>query len=157
MASNKIRHPKKRAFLSALAKTGNVTKAAQASGIFRTTHYDWLQDDTDGSYAAAVKDAMAEAADLLEEEARRRAVEGWEEPVWYQGEQVGIVRKYDSTLLIFLLKGAWPEKYGRERHELTGKDGGAIQHQVRQSIDLSSLSDEELDTLDRLIDKTDPA
>lgn len=86
-------------------------------GIDRKLHYKWLDVDEDGSYREAFDAAMDTAADRLEEEARRRAVEGVEEPVgWYQGEPGGYVRKYSDTLLIFLLKGARPQKY-RERVE----------------------------------------
>ncbi len=60
------------------------------------------------------------AADRLEAEAWRRAVEGVERPVgWYQGKPGGYVKEYSDVLLIFLLKGLRPEKY-RERMELKG-------------------------------------
>jgi hypothetical protein len=47
----------------------------------------------------------------LEDEARRRAYEGWEEPVWHKGVNCGTVRKFSDTLLIVLLKAHMPEKY----------------------------------------------
>lgn len=120
-AAHSITHPKKRACLTALAETGNVTEATRAAGVHRRTHYDWLDPKKSGQeaaaiYAEAVEDAMEAAADRLEREAFRRAVEGVDEPVYQGGELVGTVRKYSDTLLIFLLKGARPEKF-RERHE----------------------------------------
>ncbi|MDP2936788.1 MAG: hypothetical protein Q8O86_09895 [Dehalococcoidia bacterium] len=36
---------------------------------------------------------------------------GTEKPVFQGGQQVGVVREYSDVLLIFLLKGARPEKY----------------------------------------------
>jgi hypothetical protein len=64
--------------------------------------------------------ATEDAADILEAEAFRRAVEGWDEPTgWYRGQPGGTVRKYSDTLLIFLLKGMRPAKY-RERTEVQG-------------------------------------
>ena len=75
-----------------------------------------------------------------------------EEPVFYQGEVVGSVRKFSDTLLMFLLKGNRPDKYkDRVSKEIAGKDGGAIQ--VNSEIDLSKLSDEELRTLEAIISK----
>ena len=59
------------------------------------------------------------AADTLEAEARRRAIEGVEEPVFHKGEQVGTLRKYSDVLLIFLLKGARPERY-RDNYQRAG-------------------------------------
>lgn len=47
------------------------------------------------------------AADLLEAEVHRRAVEGWVEPTgWYKGVPGGYVRRFSDVLLIFKLKGA---------------------------------------------------
>ncbi len=33
------------------------------------------------------------------------------EPVFYKGKAIAAVRKFSDTLLIFMLKGAKPEKY----------------------------------------------
>lgn len=152
MASRNSVTPKRQsAFLAAIARTGNITIAAQAAHIDRRRHYEWLQNDPDGSYAAAFRAAEEEAVDLMEEAARQRAVDGWEEPVFYKGDQVAVIRKYSDVLLIFKLKGARPEKYkDRGQYEHTGKDGGPIQV---ERLDLTKLSDEELDALDRIVDK----
>ena len=118
----KIRSPKKRAFLAAVARTGNVTIAAEIAHIARSAHYQWLEADP--VYAAAFEDAMEQAAQRLEAEARRRAEEGVEEPVFYKGKKCGVIRKYSDTLLIFLMKGAMPDKYKeRTSTELTGAGG----------------------------------
>ena len=118
----KIRNPRKRAFLAAVARTGNVTQAAEIAHIARSAHYQWLEADP--VYAAAYEDAMEQAAQRLEAEARRRAEEGVEEPVFYQGKQCGVIRKYSDSLLMFLLKGAMPDKYKeRTSTELTGPGG----------------------------------
>ena len=66
----------------------------------------------DAEYREAFVLAQEEAADRLEDEAFRRAVEGVEKPVgWYKGKPGGVIREYSDVLLIFLLKGARPEKY----------------------------------------------
>ena len=118
----KIRNPRKRAFLAAVAHTGNVTEAADIAHIARSAHYQWLEADP--VYEAAYEDAMEQAAQRLEAEAKRRAVEGVEEPVFYQGKQCGVIRRYSDALLMFLLKGAMPDKYKeRTSTELTGAGG----------------------------------
>jgi hypothetical protein len=111
MESHELAHPKKAAFLAAFALTGNVTDACKLSEVPRRTHYDWLT--ADGGYVEAFAEAKKEAIDHLEREAVRRAVEGVEEPVFYQGMVCGAIRKYSDTLLIFLLKGANPQKYAQ--------------------------------------------
>lgn len=124
--ANTIKHPKKRAFLASYALTGNVSKACQAAEISRFSHYEWLKNDPD--YVEAVAKAAEDAADVLEEEARRRAFEGVDEPVFYQGDVCGTVRKYSDTLLIFLLKGAKPQKFRENlRAEVSGPNGGPVQ------------------------------
>lgn len=117
-----IRTPEKReAFLSALADCGNVADAARQAGIARNALYLWKRDDS--AFAAEWEAALIAGGENLEEEAIRRARDGWDEPVWYKGEQVGTMRRYSDTLLIFLLKGLMPQKYGdRHRVELSGLD-----------------------------------
>jgi hypothetical protein len=117
--------PWQKAFLAVLAEGGNVTLAARAAGIERSTAYD--RRNSNEAFAALWDDAMDQAGDLLEAEARRRAYEGWDEPVFGRlagkdaGEgEIGVVRKYSDTLMQTLLKGAKPEKY-RERHEIDHK------------------------------------
>jgi len=141
---------KQRACLNAYKETGgNITRAAECVGITRQTHYDWLESDPE--YVEEFKKAEQEAADRLEEEARRRAVEGWEEPVFHKGKVVGAVRKYSDALLIFLLKGAKPEKY---KERVANEHSGKVEADVKVYHDLRKLSKEELDQLERILEKT---
>lgn len=124
---------KQNAFLRAYAEHGTITHSARAAGIAPAYHYNWL--DIDPDYPAKFKEAHQEAVEALELEARRRAVNGVEEPTgWYKGEPGGFVKRYSDTLLIFLLKGALPDKY-KDRHEHTGKNGGPIEVQSTVTIE----------------------
>jgi len=107
---------KKARFLARFAEDGTITAAAKAAGIERHTHYAWM--DADPEYAAGFREATKQAIEAMEAEARRRAVVGIEEPVYQGGRQVGAIRRFSDTLLIFLLKGAMPSKY-RERIDVT--------------------------------------
>lgn len=138
------------AFLSALAVNGNVYAAAKAADCSRSNAYETR--NADPAFAAAWDSALEEAADRLELEAVRRAHDGVNEPVIHQGQLMGIwvdengdrtiegapgakmvpltVKKYSDTLLIFLLKGAKPQKFRENvRQEVTGADGGPLQVQ----------------------------
>lgn len=108
-----------RAFLAGFATCGTVSHAAKAAGINRSQHYRWLEKSQD--YVKEFELAQMAAAEALEAEARRRAIEGTEEDVRYQGKKVGPVRRYSDILLIFLLKGALPSKYA-ERRQITGNE-----------------------------------
>lgn len=112
---------KKAAFLKAYGETCMITSAAEKAKIGRQSHYDWLEADPE--YKAAFESAAERAVDAMEDEAKRRAMHGVERPVTVAGKKVTI-REYSDTLLIFLLKGARPDKYrDRWSGELSGKDG----------------------------------
>jgi hypothetical protein len=104
-------------FLETLRGCGNIRESAAAAGVHRATAY--RARDADAEFAEAWDDALDEAADVLEMEARRRAIDGVEEPVYFRGREVGKVRRYSDTLLMFLLKGIRPEKY-RPSYNLAG-------------------------------------
>lgn len=114
------------AFLREFAVCGNVLRACHAAGVSRASVYgDWLKQD---AFRALYDQAVDDAADLLEEEARRRAVDGVEKPVYQQGRLVGLVREYSDALLTLLLKGKRPETYReRHQHEHAGPGGAPIQ------------------------------
>lgn len=110
-------------FLAALSELGNVKAAVEEAGVSRAFVYE--ERNRDAEFARAWESALETAADVMEREAFRRAVEGVDEPVFSpKGFKVGTVRKYSDTLLIFLLKGARPEKY-RERQDVA--HSGSIQ------------------------------
>ncbi len=115
------------AFLAEYRLCATITHAAEIALISRQRHYKWLEKDS--AYAAAFEEAKVAATDALVKEARRRAIQGIEEPVIYQGKlstssdgKPLVIRKYSDVLLIFLLKGMMPETF-RERHEVTGGGG----------------------------------
>lgn len=105
---------KKQKFLEAYAKLGNVAEACRELGLPRRTIYFW--QGRDRAFKKAYDDAQEEAVEALEFEARKRAKDGWLEPVFFGGKPIGGVRKYSDLLLIFLLKAARPEKY-RDSYE----------------------------------------
>ena len=110
---NKDRRPKRMdAFLAAYSECGNITEACSVSGVARPTHYHWMHKFD--WYPPLFEASRQEACDGLEKEARRRAIEGVPEEVYHNGVPCGSRQRYSDTLLIFLMKGAMPEKY-RER------------------------------------------
>ena len=112
--------PKQRAFLEAYSCCGSLRLAAKAANVSRRSHYRWLKSDP--KYAKAFQVAREHASQVLEDEARRRAVEGVREPVYYEGAVCGHRQRYSDNLLMFLLKANNPEKF-RER-SVTHQGGG---------------------------------
>jgi hypothetical protein len=76
------------AFLAAVAELGTITRAALVAGVHRWMHYDWLADE---AYTKAFNDAEEMFRDSVRTEVHRRAVEGWLEPVVYQGRTLQVV------------------------------------------------------------------
>lgn len=122
---------RKPAFLAAFRTTCRVTQAAKAVGIDPTLHYKWLLEDPE--YRVAFLQTRDQAAQILEDEAVRRAHEGVKKPMYYRGKPVfhGKTRsyvyetEYSDQLLSLLLKRFRPDDY-RERTET----------QITGSIDL---------------------
>lgn len=115
--------------------TGALTHSCRKAGIDPKRHYEWLQFDP--NYPDMFAEAHERSIENMEIEARRRAVDGTEEPVgWYHGVPGGYVKRYSDNLLIFMLKSARPDKY-RERIEHMGKDGGPIE--INNMIEIDSL------------------
>lgn len=112
-----INSREKNEFLNYYITLGTISAAAKKAKISRQTHYDWLKNDKRGEYKKAFAQAEKMAADLLEEEAYRRAVLGDLRVVYYKGENVGEQRVYSDQLLALLLKGRKPQY--RENAEIT--------------------------------------
>ena len=103
-------------FLSMLSKTGNTSKACETSGM--TRRQVMTLRERDRTFDRAYDDAMNDAADLLEAEAWRRALEGTTQSVLKAGLPVTdpagepvVVRRYSDPLLMMLLRGCRPEKF----------------------------------------------
>ncbi|MBE7209760.1 MAG: hypothetical protein INR65_01960 [Gluconacetobacter diazotrophicus] len=105
------------AYLATLERTGSPGVASQESGMSRSAITTLRESDT--AFARAYDDAIAQAADLLEAEAWRRAVHGVSVPLMHNGRPVLdevtgepiMVRRYSDMLMAMLLRGCKPEKF----------------------------------------------
>jgi len=118
----------KRRFLAAFAASGNVSAACRAARVPRQNVYRW--QEIDDAFVLAYRAAEVQAVDALEAEARRRAT-GYPVTTVDAAGAEHTVTRYSDTLLIFLLKGARPEKY-RDKVDLT------VSQVVREYRDLDT-------------------
>jgi hypothetical protein len=109
MRKLKLTPTRQERFLEALADTDSVASAVAIAGTSRTRIYELRKADP--AFASAWQDAEEIAANRLEDEARRRAVEGVSEPLVSAGKLVRddngqpiMVTRYSDTLLLALLK-----------------------------------------------------
>lgn len=115
---------KHKAFIAAFKETASIKVAAKLVNIHRSVHYDWIRDVP--GYKALFDASVDEAAQTIEDEITRRAVEGVVEAVYYEGKVIGGKRVYSDALAMFLLRGLRPQKY-RHSMEISGPAGGAIE------------------------------
>lgn len=125
------------AFLASLAKWGVITAATDAAGITRRWVYEYRQRDPE--FAAEWDLALERYADSLEQEASRRGRDGVLEPVYQGGARVGHVRKFDSQLLLALLRGARPEKYRERVDVLITVRESAKRVAIEQGLDVAEF------------------
>jgi len=105
-------------FLEELADTGSVSTADSVAGTSRTRVYELRKADP--TFASAWQDAEEIAVDRLEDQARRRALEGVPEPLVSGGKLVRdaegqpiTIRRYSDNLLLALIRAHRPPR--RER------------------------------------------
>ena len=99
------------AFLDELARGASTTAAIEAVGISYGSVQNRRHDDPE--FARRWEEAVQMGVDRLEDEARRRAVDGVVKPVYQGGTRVGEIREYSDSLLSLILKGKRPEVYAR--------------------------------------------
>lgn len=145
--------PWREPFLAALREYPVIKHGCDAVGVDRSTVYRARQSDE--AFAKGMDDALETGVDRAEQEAFRRGVQGFEEPVidkgrlcylyeryldeneqeqWRmrldaKGQPIPLtVRKHSDPLLALVLKGRRKQVYA-ERTEITGADGGPLKQQ----------------------------
>jgi hypothetical protein len=134
----------KRAFLHAFAETLSITEASRRVGYHFSSHFYWMKADP--TYAKCFETVKAIAIQSLEDEAVRRAKDGYLAPVVSAGKIVTFERKYSDQLMMKLLQRFNPEAYkDRSSRELTGTEGGPVD--VNLQSDLGKAIAEHLEAL----------
>ena len=106
-----VARKKQEIFLEELRNTGQVGKSAKAAGFTNSSNLRRLRKNNE-QFAADWDEAIETAVcDVLEPEAWRRAAEGVNKGVYYQGDLVATEKVYSDPLLMFLLKANKPKKY----------------------------------------------
>lgn len=126
-------------WLDAYAESKGVPQASKAAGVDRGTPHKARK--VDPVFAAAWDAIDHQITGQLEHAAICRAIEGWLEPVFYQGQEVGQVRKYSNSLAIFLLKCRRPSVYniapGQTGSETSAQDRAREIREVLAQMELS--------------------
>jgi hypothetical protein len=120
-------------FLEAVAHGWTVTHAAERAGFSRQEFYKLRERDE--AFAAAWAEARQQGCDVIEDEMRRRAVDGYDEDTtWPEGELIRRAHRYDRALLQTLAKGLMPGEVPRQPDRLGfGADHMGARVRVRSS------------------------
>lgn len=94
-------------YLAHLARTGRKLQSMRAAGMRPAAATELRKADP--AFSLLEGEALARYGELLEAEAHRRGVEGWDEPVFFKGEVCGHVRRHSDRLLELALKKNVPE------------------------------------------------
>lgn len=114
----------KKAFLEAFVRNGgNISKAAEAANVARSTVYAWKANDDE------FKELLYHADESLIDHV--------------EGKLMELINSNETAAVIFFLKTKGKRRGYTERQEI----------EVSRSFDLSGLSDEELDTLMKVTNK----
>lgn len=162
MRKLKLTPARQKRFLEALSDTGSVTTAVAVAGTSRTLVYEVRKADP--AFATAWNEAEEIAADRLEDEARRRAIEGVPEPLVSAGKLVRdddgqpiTVRRYSDNLLIALLKAHRPPRRERSvRFELppieSAADAATAMASITGAVAAGQITPGEAAELSRLVE-----
>jgi len=123
-------------FLEGLRGGFSVTHAAKAAGVYRRRFYELRAADE--VFADSWADAFESGTDLLRDELRRRAVDGWEEPVVSAGKILGTVQKFSDRLLELELKRR--DLGYRERSGVTVAVGVGQPPDLQHGVPLSDVA-----------------
>ena len=102
--------PKQKKFLASFVQTGCIASSARSANVDRNTHYGWVEKSP--IYREAFLHAELASRELIMEKCREVAIEDKNVP-----------------MLIHLSKGAYPEVFGTNRHEVSCPDGEPIRVQ----------------------------
>ena len=138
---NSITPARQRAFISALAGSGIVTQAARAIGVSLEALYKLRRLEGAEGFAAAWEMALERGLARLEDCALERAIAGEERPIVRGGEVVTTWRRYDTPLLVFLLRQRRPETYNDGRF-VTRAELRAAKREARGAWDMTQAMDD---------------
>lgn len=124
---------RQRAFIGALADTGEVMAAARSVGMSDSSAYALRRAPGAESFAAAWEAALAASSGRLVDIAFDRAINGVDDPIINkEGRHIYTKKKYSDRLLMFLIRAHGPARY-RNTHR-DGRMAGAGPEVVPASL-----------------------
>lgn len=120
-------------FLHNFAKLGLLGMSARAADVSPETIRVYRRDVPE--FAEMYDLALQDYRESLEREVHRRAVEGWDEPVYQKGEMVGTIRRHSDRMLELLIKKNIPEYRDKVSVDANVKGGVMVVPATAQDMD----------------------
>lgn len=120
-------------FLHHFARLGLLGQAARATDVAPETIRVYRRDIPE--FAEMFDQALQDYRESLEAEVHRRAVEGWDEPVYQKGELVGTIRRHSDRMLELLIKKNIPEYRDKVSVDANVRGGVMVVPATAQSMD----------------------
>lgn len=115
-------------FLHHYAQHGLKATAAKAVGVTAYQIDKFAENCIE--FETSLRETEELVADRIEAEVYRRAVDGIDKNIYYQGDICGTETQYSDALLQTLIKAKRRKQFG-DKTELTGAGGGALQIFIR--------------------------
>jgi len=120
-------------YLARLARFGLKSHASRGLGITQACVNEML--DRCPEWKEREADALEAFRDSVEMGAITRARDGWDEPVFQQGGQVGTVKKFSDRLMEVVLKRHRPEYRDRATQDLNIAGGVLVVGDVAKTVE----------------------
>ncbi len=109
---------RQRAFIGALADSGEVLAAARSVGMSDTAAHTLRRPPGAEGFAAAWEAALAASSGRLVDIAFDRAINGVDDEIIdKEGNHIYTKRKYNDRLLMFLIRAHAPQRYGNAHRD----------------------------------------
>ena len=112
----------KRKYIERICKTGLLAQSALDVGVSIETAR--VNRNNDEQFGDAVNFALDIYRDRIQSEIHRRGIEGVRQPVFYMGQQCGVIRKYSDRMLEMHAKRHIPEY--RDKVEIDANIKGGV-------------------------------
>src|SRR5687768_9753421 len=139
--------PKMVAFLRELAASQSVSQAAKSVGMSRQSAYKLRTRLAGTPFAMAWEVALEAGLQQLAHAVMDRALNGVEVPHYHRGELVGVTRKHDNRLAIWLLDNPW--KVGR--HQIARESGAEDWEGLLERVEADGNRWREEDSIEGLL------
>lgn len=129
-----------------IARGNYVETALALAGVPKSTFFSWMKAGTQQPEENPLQAKLLEAVERAQAEAEARDV-----------KRLDLAAEDDWRAVAWRLERRFPRKWGHlERMELTGMGGGPVETTQTARLDLTKLSNEELELMEKLLTKAKP-